>query len=202
MRKKSNKVKKINKIIFKIIKYIFILIIILLMLYSMAFNLNKLFFKQEYINLGSIAILTEDDDTSMKPEIKESDLIIVRKTKYMELGKDEIIAYRYDEKISIQRINNIKLDNGKTYYITKGDNNYYSNIEEITEEQILGKLSFKIPILGFIAKILQNQYVCLFIIILLVYILIYKLRLRKIEKRKKYSSNCEKIVLTKQHNSN
>lgn len=202
MRKKSSKIKKINKIILRIIKYIFILIIILLMLYCIVFNFNKIFLGKKYMVLGNTTILTAEEDTSMKPEIKNSDLLILKKEKYVELEKEEIIAYEYNEKICTQKITDMENDNGKIYYITKGNNNYYNNIEKITEEQIIGKLIFKIPILGFIARILQNQYVCLFIIILLVYILIYKLRQKKIEDRKKYSSNCEKIVLTKQHNSN
>ena len=165
MKGKSNKSKIIKKIAVHILKYFFILIVILFVLYSLIFNFNKLFFSNEYIKFGSIEILTETDDLSMRPEIRESDLLIVINSNNIQLEKDNIIAYENSGKLFIQRICNIENDNGKTFYITKGDNNLNNNIEKITNNQIIGKLYFKIPILGFIAKIFQNQYVCLFIII-------------------------------------
>lgn len=173
---KSNKYKKIRKIFFKAVKYIFLVFLIILIVYSIVFNINKFFFGKEFLSIGGISFLTEEDDDSMKPAIKNSDFLIFGKAKNKDLENGDIIAYEFNGKVYIQRICNVIDDNGKRYYITRGDNNINNNVEKIQNEQIVGQLKVKIPILGFIVKIFENKYFCLFLIIGLIYELVYRMR--------------------------
>lgn len=175
--------KKINKniinVLLRIIKYALITLIILFIIYNFVYNGFKFFGKKEYVKIGSIGIFTENDDESMKPEIKTSDLLIVLETQ--DLKEGDIIVYNninsgdnsysnnssngINIEIKIQRISNITSDNGKTCIITKGDNNLYNNIEKIEENNVVGKVVLAIPALGSIAKIFQSPYILLFLII-------------------------------------
>lgn len=157
----------------KITKYLLRIFGFVLILYSLMFQGNKLFLKKNYVTWGSIGILTEQENSSMKPVIKGSDVILVICSSDRQLEKEDIIAYEREDRIYIQRISNIQRDNGTIFYITKGDNNFNANIEKVTEEQIIGKLWLTIPILGWIAKILQNSYICLFLVLFLFHILFH-----------------------------
>ena len=166
-------------VLLKIIKYVLIISIILFIIYSFVYNGFEFFGKKEYVKIGSIGILTENDDESMKPEIKTSDLLIVLETQ--DLKEGDIIVYNNTNSddnsysnnnsnainigIKIQRISNITSDNGKTYIITKGDSNLYNNIEKIKENNVVGKVVLAIPVLGTIAKIFQSPYILLFLVI-------------------------------------
>lgn len=171
--KKINKSKKVKIITLKTVKCIFLVFIMILIIYGIVFNVNMIFFKKDYLNIGSITFLIEEDDESMKPSIKNSDFLIVSKSKNMNLEDGDVIAYNFNGKVYIQRVCNVINENGKRYYITRGDNNLNNNIEEIRENDIIGELKLKIPFLGFIVKIFQNKYFFLFLIIGIIYELIY-----------------------------
>ena len=172
MKKEKNNLLK--KVIHQTIKYIFYLILVISIIYCFYFNINKLIFHQNYIQIGNFGVLIEKDDTAMKPAIKSSDLLISTKNRYMEYEENEIICYKFNDNIIIQRIHNKISDNGNIYYVTKGDNNYSNNIEIVSYNQIIGKISCKVPLLGIWINILQNEYVFLFIIISLAFNLLYK----------------------------
>lgn len=175
MKKKSSIAKKIFIVINKIVKNVLKVFLICLILYSIIFNINKIFYKKEFVKIGKVAIITGDKSYSMEPEIKSTDLIITYNDGKINLQKNDIISYYINRDIYIQRVHNIECEDGKNYYITRGDNNLYANIEKITESEVIGKVFFKIQFWGFIAKILQNSYICLFLIIFSIYMIIYKI---------------------------
>ena len=71
--------KKINKILKYLIKSIAIIFIASLVIYSLIYNFNDIFLKKDFVSFGGVSILTESNDTSMKPLIKNADLIITKK---------------------------------------------------------------------------------------------------------------------------
>lgn len=164
MKRKKKFSEIVINVLLKTIKYILIISIILFIIYSFVYNGFKFLGKKEYVKIGSIGIFTENDDESMKPEIKTSDLLIVLETQDLE-EEDVIVYVSGNNSIKIQRISNIVSDNGKTYIITKGDNNLYNNIEKIEENKVVGKVICTIPVLGIIAKIFQSSYIMLLLII-------------------------------------
>ena len=174
------KKKKIGEIIFnvisKLIKYLLIIIGILLILYSLIYNLINIISGEKYIQLGNIGIVTVDDDSSMKPEIKSSQLLITYKNNP---NQNDIITYSANGEIKIQRVYRKYNDNGEEYIVTKGDNNLNVNINEIANDDVIGIVVAKIPIIGFLAKIMQIKFVALLIIIAMLFQIIYVIKNRK-----------------------
>lgn len=174
------KKKKIGEIIFnvisKLIKYLLIIIGILLILYSLIYNIINIISGEKYIQLGNIGIVTVDDDSSMKPEIKSSQLLITYKNNP---NQNDIITYSANGEIKIQRVYRKYNDNGEEYIVTKGDNNLNVNIDEIANDDVIGIVVAKIPIIGFLAKIMQIKFVALLIIIAILFQIIYVIRNRK-----------------------
>ena len=174
------KKKKIGEIIFnvisKLIKYLLIIIGILLILYSLIYNLINIISGEKYIQLGNIGIVTVDDDSSMKPEIKSSQLLITYKNNP---NQNDIITYSANGEIKIQRVYRKYNDNGEEYIVTKGDNNLNVNIDEIANDDVIGIVVAKIPIIGFLVKIMQIKFVALLIIIAILFQIIYVIRNRK-----------------------
>lgn len=130
--KKKKRTKKLNKILKFIIKSIVIICFALLIIYSLIYNFNNIFLKKNLVSLGNFSILTESDDTSMKPLIKNADLIITKKKKITDIQNDEIIAYYLN-----QKANNIAFNN------TKENDKLSNNAEERTNGFNKDKGSFK-----------------------------------------------------------
>jgi signal peptidase I len=78
---------------------------------------------------------------SMLPTLKPNDAVFYIKTEDIEVG--DIIIYESDDyREIVHRV--IKVENGT--YITKGDNNiWYDWTQDVTLDNIKGKMIFKIP---------------------------------------------------------
>ena len=158
------KIKKIKKQIKKILKLFCILIVAVLLLYSLIYNFNDIFLNKPFVQIGNFGIFTEDDDESMKPLIKNSDLIITKKENINDIKNNDIIAYYNENSITenivkIQKVITKIQDNGRTYIITRGQNNLYVNTEKIKNDEIIGTVTVKIPVLGWFLKILQTRFI-------------------------------------------
>ena len=189
--------KKINKILKYLIKSIAIIFIASLVIYSLIYNFNDIFLKKDFVSFGGVSILTESNDTSMKPLIKNSDLIITKKERISNIQNDEIIAYYLnqnfnddegssekdgdEQSIKIQIVTNRVQENGKIYLITRGQNNLYPNQEEVVEDEIIGTVIIRIPFLGAIAKIFQSRYILVLYLIIIIILIYYKFKDNKIK---------------------
>ena len=89
----------------------------------------------------------------MHPVYDRGDIVIVEKTsKYLlnNLKKYDIIDYILDGTIVAHRIIFIEKHNdGTKLYITKGDNNNVADNKKVNTNQILGKVVFRIPKIGY-----------------------------------------------------
>lgn len=86
---------------------------------------------------------------SMSPTIHKGDAVILKKVGEKEtLKKGDIIAYSRGKLIIVHRITEVKKDNGKTVYITKGDANNGNDPREVYQNQVKGKVQFKIPVIA------------------------------------------------------
>lgn len=112
---------------------------------------------------------------SMEPEINVGDLIIVNKNRKPNIG--DVITYK-DGEIITHRVVNTTQDNK---YITKGDNNESLDNTVINEESFEGTYVCKIPAGGKFLIYLQNPFVFIAVIML---ILALYLNSRTIENRK------------------
>lgn len=152
------------------------------------YNFNDIFFNKKEVNLGSITLLTESDSDSMKPLITETQLIITKKERINKIDIGDIIAYyninsREENNIKIQTVKNIKQDNGRTYIITKGENYMYSNNEEVEDDEIVGTVIVKIPILGLLAKLLQMKLMLIVYLAIIVFLIVQKYKKEKAVKK-------------------
>lgn len=113
---------------------------------------------------------------SMEPQIKVNDIIITKKIKNENsLKVGDIISYRSktDDIVITHRIYEIKNEDGKKYYIMKGDNNNQVDGEEVEFSNIVGKYRFMIPGVGFLVTYLKSPLGMVMVIgvILLIYVI-------------------------------
>ncbi|MBP3841233.1 MAG: signal peptidase I [Bacilli bacterium] len=107
---------------------------------------------------------------SMTPTIKVQDaVLVIRSNKFK---KGDIVTFkttdpRYSGYTITHRINDvITANNGKTMYITKGDNNSIVDAAPVFKDNIYGKVILKIPYLGSIKNIFFQPFI-LFMILLI-----------------------------------
>ena len=90
---------------------------------------------------------------SMSPTFNRGDAVVINKltTKEKdELKKGDIIQFVSGTKYVVHRINDITNDeNGNKMFITKGDHNNTVDATEVAMEDVIGKVSFVIPLIGY-----------------------------------------------------
>ena len=92
---------------------------------------------------------------SMAPEYASGTLIYVKKTDFDKLKPGDVITYVNPEGSAVtHRITEI--DNEDRSLRTKGDANEFEDIMSVAEENIVGKVVFKIPHLGVVTEFLTN----------------------------------------------
>ena len=107
---------------------------------------------------GSPMIVLTD---SMDPTIKSGDLIIVKTVKTEDLTEGDIVSFFDPESknrsVVTHRIKEVvKLENGKTEFVTRGDNNDTDDKLPVPEGNIVGLYKFRIPKMGKVAMFMQT----------------------------------------------
>ena len=120
-----------------------------------------------YIGLGTIALLAVVlifstfpipgnyklfvvQSGSMQPAIKLGSIVIVKPV--AEYKKDDIISYDDKENpgnIVTHRIFEVKEEGRTASYVTKGDANNAPDPREISKREIIGKVLFSLPLIGY-----------------------------------------------------
>ena len=111
---------------------------------------------------------------SMETQISAGDIVVVKEIDTNELKKGDIIAFKDGNIVITHRIDEVTEIDGKTQYITKGDNNSTQDIGYVSPEQVEGVIKFKIARLGNIAMFIQTplgMIVCLSIPIIIIILL-------------------------------
>ena len=86
---------------------------------------------------------------SMEKELYVGDVVIVKKCNANDIDNGDIIQYQMKGYTVIHRVIEKKQKNGEHYFTTKGDNNPSEDKESVKEEQVLGKVIFKVKYLGY-----------------------------------------------------
>ncbi len=87
---------------------------------------------------------------SMEPAIKMGGIVMVKPMDDYKIG--DVITFRPNSKTQTpitHRLNDIKVTEGRTSYVTKGDANNTPDTEEIAKRDILGKVLFSVPYVGY-----------------------------------------------------
>lgn len=86
---------------------------------------------------------------SMEDELHIGDIAIIQKCSANDVNVGDIIEYQMEGYTVIHRIIEKNQRNGTFYFITKGDNNTSQDRDEVREDQLIGKVIFKIRYLGY-----------------------------------------------------
>ena len=100
---------------------------------------------------------------SMQPKINPGDVVIIQPIDIKSIKAGDIIQYKIDGYSVVHRVINIIDDGATIRLILKGDNNKMPDRNSVTADQIVGKLKYHIPYLGYpsylIKKMLKGQEV-------------------------------------------
>ena len=117
------------------------------------FSVLVIWFSLGLFNIFPHAILTG----SMSPEILPGDMVIIKKVDPETVETGDIIQFKLDNVRVNHRVVNQGVDgSGRTFFTTKGDANVNSDIEPIYPEQIMGKVVYIVPKLGWVTIITRR----------------------------------------------
>lgn len=153
---------KTFQIIYTIIK---IFVVAMLSIYLLFVIVQRFTNNSSILGYRAFTIATG----SMEPVYNINDVILVKDTDPSTLKKGDDIAYLGNRDavkglIVTHRIIRIEtFSDGKVHYTLKGVNNKYED-PSITEDQILGKVVGKLPVVNFINHVVKNIYGFFFLV--------------------------------------
>ena len=103
---------------------------------------------------------------SMEPAISVGSLIVIKPAQAYKIG--DIITFGEESKDAIpttHRVVEMRVDNGVMVYVTKGDANNDRDIKEVREDEVIGKMLFDIPYLGYIIALAKKPIGLIFLVI-------------------------------------
>lgn len=169
--------------IFKIIYYIFLafIVIVAVLLIVSVFPIT-----------GNYKLMIVQSG-SMTPAIKMGSIVMVKPADDYKIG--DVITFGPMTKTKAptsHRIYDIKVVDGNPVYITKGDANNAPDQREITKREIIGKVLFDVPYLGFAVEFAKKPLGFALIIIVPAGIIVYdevKNIIREIRKTREKTKN-------------
>lgn len=114
---------------------------------------------------------------SMEPELNSGDIVLLKITEPEKLQKGDVITYKgtkgyvKDTTVTHQIVSEPYEKDGTYYFTTRGIRNGSLDDPEISETQILGKVTLKIPLVGTLYDFFSSWYgfVSFFALIILAY---------------------------------
>ncbi|MHB1330627.1 MAG: signal peptidase I [Minisyncoccota bacterium] len=125
---------------FKIIYYVFFTLLVVLGLLLVT----------SYFGIGGVSVKIVQSG-SMEPSIKVGSIVVVRPTTDYNTG--DVITFGEDTQKEVpttHRIVDERIVGGEVLYSTKGDANDDVDPQEVSKDEVIGKVIFSIPILGYI----------------------------------------------------
>lgn len=111
---------------------------------------------------------------SMEPSIKTGSIIVIKPDTEYKVG--DIITFGKDDKRNIptsHRIYAVRMVQGKMLYTTKGDVNNSPDTKEISQNEIIGKVVFKMPYLGYVLDMAKKPIGFTFLVVIPALAIIY-----------------------------
>jgi signal peptidase len=88
---------------------------------------------------------------SMEPAIHTGSIVVIKPESSYKIG--DVITFGKDTKKDVpttHRIMEMRAEEGKYVYRTKGDANKSDDVKEISESEVIGKVLVSVPFLGFV----------------------------------------------------
>ena len=108
--------------------------------------------------------------SSMTPQYNIGDLVYIRKIKPEKLKNGDVITFIANENGVLVTHRIAKISEDYKQFYTKGDANIDEDVNPVDSENIVGKVGFSLPLLGYVSTYLTSKtgrYVCLFVIFIL-----------------------------------
>jgi len=111
---------------------------------------------------------------SMEPTIKMGSIVVVKPQKNYKIG-DIITFTSYNKKKTpiTHRIYDMEVVGGYPVYITKGDANDAPDTRKITKKDIIGKVIFSLPYVGYVVDFARKPIGFIFIVIVPAAIIVF-----------------------------
>lgn len=105
---------------------------------------------------------------SMRPLYKEGDMILAKESNSTDIDVGDNVVYLANQGIMkgnviTHQVIKKETRSGRTYFVTQGLANEIAD-EEISEDQVYGKVIYKFVILSALGKIINNNYGFFFLI--------------------------------------
>ena len=92
---------------------------------------------------------------SMEPKIGVGAIVYAKEVDVAELETDDIITYRLTGNTMVtHRI--VEIDSEQKCFITKGDANDVVDTSPVTYEQVVGRVDFHLPLLGYVSMYIKT----------------------------------------------
>ncbi len=153
----------------KIIQYIFVglIAVIALLLVISTFPIT-----------GNFQVLTVLSG-SMEPDIKTGSIVVIKPAESYKIG--EVITFgKNSETPTTHRIENIEVTEGRVLYTTKGDANNAPDAKTVLKRDIIGKVLFSVPFIGYAVDAVKKPIGFMLIIVIPAVIIVYD-ELRKVK---------------------
>lgn len=171
-KEKTIKGKKILKIISNILYVILFILILLVLLVVILQRVSN-----NSLSLGGYRIFNIASG-SMLPKYEIGDVLISKEVAPSEIKKEDDIVYlgkkgSFNGKVVTHQVIGIKEIDGKYEFYTKGIANQEMD-PVVEQDQVYGKVVYKVWLLSFISKMINNIYIFYFVIFIPIGILIYR----------------------------
>ena len=93
---------------------------------------------------------------SMKPAYNVGDLVYVKSVEPETIEVGDAITFVLDEKLTVATHRVISIDLENSHFFTKGDANETPDANPVHFKNLVGKVVFKLPLLGYVADWVQN----------------------------------------------
>jgi len=94
---------------------------------------------------------------SMEPAIDLGDIVIVNEISTNTIHEGDIIQFKDDHDTIIHRVLEVRPDKGSRIFITKGDSNKTPDSRPVYPDQIMGKVTYTIPKIGWASIGIKNM---------------------------------------------
>jgi signal peptidase I len=127
---------------------------------------------------------------SMTPKINPGDVIIDKSINSKGIKVGDVITYKVSDGMLItHRVIEVINKEGKLGFKTKGDANNVDDNNLVTEEQLVGRYSFRIPYAGYVSNFARSIYGFVLLILVPIVLLIYDQLKTVLSEFKKEKSN-------------
>jgi len=95
---------------------------------------------------------------SMRPTLDAGDVVIVAKAPADIVNQGDIIQFRKEKVTVMHRVVDIQETEDSKFFITKGDANKNPDSDPVVPEQVVGKVVFRIPKIGWVAILVKGFF--------------------------------------------